>query len=207
MVKRNKKLDNQALMDYFFFDEADLSANRSGKLSEKQAEKLTKAEKEAKGTIYIISLFLLVITLVYPFIALVIPMAQAALQGRVYSTVGVDLFTPGIWVLCWGIIFTLSLIGVFNNAGSLKKIQFKQVVGPLRFVVVGGGRGSAVEYEIHVGKVKLDVVSDDCTQLLTKGDTYAVYYYFFKDGTGNHILSLEWVAAPQTRQAPAALPA
>ena len=38
-------MDDQALRNYFEFDQADLDANRNGKLSEKQEQKLAELEK------------------------------------------------------------------------------------------------------------------------------------------------------------------
>jgi len=57
-------MDDQALRDYFQFDEYDLTANRNGEYSEKQKQRLAKQDKGRFNTELIIGLVALAIFLI-----------------------------------------------------------------------------------------------------------------------------------------------
>ena len=170
-------MDDKALQEYFFFDEADLNDNRSGRLSEKQLKKLKDDDKGASRFVIIAMLVLFGIAAIFPII---------------YKAI---TFAVIIWVVIWGGLGLYCLYCIlFPAAISPSKIVLKKAEGPVKFVAMDSSNNSEIEYDLRIGKVKLEVVSNDCTEIMKKGDVYAVYYYDTKDGTGNHVTSLEWLA-------------
>ena len=185
-------MDDQGLKDYFIFDDADLTANRSGKLSEKQEKKLAKQDKDGKKFLIPLALLFFAIASIFPIVF--IPLAITAFrQNDTGAAVG-NLIGPVIWVLVWGGIGYAFLHNYFDDNHALSKIAIKKVEGPVQFVALKSKPGDNVQYTLHIGKSKLEVVEDHLRTAMPEGDTYAVYYYKFKDSTGNHVLSAEWLS-------------
>ncbi|HVM71678.1 MAG TPA: hypothetical protein VMT91_07955 [Anaerolineales bacterium] len=172
-------MDEQALRNYYEFDESDLEANRNGRLSDSQRRKLLALDK---GTNPIL------IGLVVIFFAV------ASIFPLVYRQVNPATV---IWVLIWGGLGCYVLYCIlFPSSTSIAKITVKKAEGPIRFVAVeSGSSGNELEYELRIGKVKLDREDHELTDIMKAGDVFAVYYYDRKDGTGNHILSAQWLSA------------
>ena len=98
------------------------------------------------------------------------------------------------WVAVWGGLGLYCLYCLFfHSAIPVSKIVLKKAEGPIKFVAMDASNNSEIEYDLRIGKVKLQEVSNDCTEIMKKGDVYAVYYYDLKDGSGNHVTSLEWL--------------
>jgi hypothetical protein len=170
-------MDDKDLQEYFFFDDADLNANRKGRLSEKQLKKLKEDDRGANKFVFLAMLALFGIASIFPLI---------------YRQITLPVI---FWVAVWGGLGMYCLYCLlFPTTTPLSKIAVKKVEGPIKFVAMDGSHNSEIEYDLRIGKVKLQVVSNDCTEIMKKGDVYAVYYYDLKDGTGNHVTSLEWLA-------------
>ena len=190
-------MDDQALQDYFKFDAADLDANRNGKLSEKQQQKLVQEKTSSKkwGTWggFIGGLFFLGIASIFPIVF--IPMAVASWQQHdIGGTIG-NLIGPIIWVLVWGAIGVFLVVSGFRRAFKPpeSKVLLKKVAGPINIVAVeeSGSHGSTyIDHELHIGKEEFDV-DEDLAGLMMQGDVYAIYYTEDLDGTDQEILSVE----------------
>jgi hypothetical protein len=170
-------VDDKALQEYFFFDGADLNANRNGRLSDKQLKKLKEDDKGASKFVVIAMLVLFGIASIFPII---------------YKQITLEVI---LWVVVWGGLGSYCLYCLlFPAATPVSKIVLKKAEGPIKFVAMDASNNNEIEYNLRIGKVKLQVVSNDCTELMKNGDVYAVYYYDLKDGTGNQVTSLERLA-------------
>jgi hypothetical protein len=184
-------MSDQALKNYFLFDEADLTANRAGQLSESQQKKINQEDKAALKIVRVIAWALMLVALIYPLVV-VIPRALAALQG--HSAIGqVDWLSPLIWVAIWGGLGVYCMYcGYFQPD---PKIEFKQVSGPAHIVAVeksSGGEHShtSIEYELHIKKVTFDV-DQELASVMKQGDPYTIYYYERKGDILKYVLSVE----------------
>jgi hypothetical protein len=59
-------MDEQALQEYYFFDQADLAPNRNGGLSVKQAQKLPKDDREVSKGVLSRGVILIISGLIFP---------------------------------------------------------------------------------------------------------------------------------------------
>jgi hypothetical protein len=170
-------MDDQALRDYFEFDELDLTTNRNGKLSEKQQGKLVKLDKGSNPILIGLALFFFAIASIFPLVF------RRVNAGTV------------IWVLIWGGLgcYTLYCI-LFPSSTPIAKITVKKVEGPIHFVAMNSSRYAEVEYSLRIGKEKLEVVDHALRDIMKDGDIYAIYFYNPNDGTGNHVVSLEYLS-------------
>jgi hypothetical protein len=192
---RSKAMNNdQPLRDYYHFDEADLNANRSGRLTEKQVQRLKTEKKQSKIWGIGCGLGLFVIASIFPIAF--IPMAiDAFTKGHVLAGIG-DLVGPVIWVAVWGGLGLFLTIGSFSKSDS--KIYLKSLTGPINLVGVERRSGGEhphtyIEHELHIRGKEFEV-DEEMGGYMMQGDIYTIYYIENLDGTGDEILSLEWVA-------------
>jgi hypothetical protein len=121
-------------------------------------------------------------------------MAISAFRQQDTDGASGDLIGPVIWVLVWGGIGYAFLHSFFDDKHSVSKITIKKVEGPVQYVALKSKPADNVQYSLHIGKSKLEVVEDHLRTAMPEGDNYAAYFYKFKDGTGNHVLSAEWLS-------------
>ena len=164
-------MDDQSLRAFFKFDEADLNANRSGRLSQKQQRDLVKLRKGHQKFFTGLGLALLVI---------------ASISPLVYKK-----FDTGtiVWVVIWGVFGCLSLIRTLTFKFDFSKNKVKRIEGPLH-VVEGTGRDWNNHY-LHIGKEQYEV-DEKLAGCIHQGDTYAFYFESI-DGEAGAILSAEWL--------------
>jgi hypothetical protein len=181
-------MGNKALEEYFFFDDRDLDANRNGFVSENQLKKLQELDKGARNILIGMGSFFVLIGLIWPLISF-FPNLLAVLQNQPLKTQP-TLLAPLIWALVWGALACFVFYkGLFT---SVPKITVFKVTGPVHFAALeSGSPGSEIIYSLKIGHEKLDEVESALTEIMTEGDTYAVYFYDLKDGSGKHVLSLE----------------
>jgi hypothetical protein len=144
-------VDDKVLQEYFFYDEADLNANRNGSLSEKQLKKLKDDDKGASKFVVIAMLVLFGIASIFPLI---------------YKQITLPVI---FWVAVWGGLGLYCLYCILYPAAiPVSKIVLKKAEGPIKFVAMDGSNHSEIEYDLRIGKVKLQVVSNDCTEIMKK---------------------------------------
>jgi hypothetical protein len=196
-------MDNQALKDCFKFEEADLNANRNGKLSEKQQKELAKEDKSSNNFTIGCGIVLLVIGLVLLFIF--IPLAFSAWKNENITGSLAYLIPMAIGVLACGGFGVYTLFCMFFWKGEVKYL-LKKVEGPVNLVGVQRQRSTGnsdtyttyIQHEMHIGQETFDV-EEKAAGLMMQGDIYAVYYRVNSDDKGKDawnkkILSLEWVS-------------
>jgi len=166
-------MDDQALRDYFKFDQVDLNANRIGKLSEKQLKTLVKNEKNYKKDGVRYGLIVLVIASIFPFVF--IPQAVAAWQKQNMGGVIGALIPVFIWVLIWG---GLGFGLIYDGLRDRSKIVLKKVQGPINLVAVesSGSHGHTyINHELHIGEEEFEV-DEDLAGIIMQGDVLAIYF-------------------------------
>ncbi len=167
---------DRELQAYFNFDEADLFANRSGVLTEKQKNRLNSNAQSTKN-MFLIGGWVIV--------------AIAILPGIILYLVGVPALFFIIWTVVWVPIWIFIGIRVMRmGRPDARDFLLKSVEGEINIVKQDEYNYTTeqreVTYELHVGGVAFDVDSD-LADIMMQGDTYAIYYM---DGT-KEIVSAE----------------
>jgi hypothetical protein len=164
-------MDNQALQEYFDFDENDLAANRNGEFSAKQKQKISSEYKENADD----GLRLGVPTAALAFILLIVNIIF-------FKKLGSDAITTVIFMLiCAG----LGFYGLRNSYNTRKidfsKFPVEKVTGPVRTEY-----GNSANSFIHIGEQQFEI-DQQLASSLKDGDIYT-FYINSRDGG---VLSVE----------------
>jgi membrane protein implicated in regulation of membrane protease activity len=174
-------MGDQALRDYFQFDENDLAANRNGEYSEKQKQRLVKEDKGNFKNELILGLGALAIFLVLLAILIIFRDFEVA----------VIVFMAICVVVAY---FTLRSAYNTHKGDAPKEIrELKKLEGPVR--IAESERSNDVYLHIMGERWGL---KDGIAGSFNQGDTYAVYY----GGIEGEILSVEWVSSPTIAKIP-----
>lgn len=172
-------MSEKQIQGYLAFDDADLIANKAGRLSTKQQKKLTANDQFAQR-------LLLGFVLVCG--------ASALFFGYKLLT---DVSSPSAWV--WTIIS--AFFTAFFSRGLFNKVDYsvQKTQGEVQFVKVEKLSGSASDptykrnkvsnYEMHIGGEAFSNANPALIEIM-QGDEYAVYYA--KDT--KQILSVELIS-------------
>jgi hypothetical protein len=165
MDERRLNMAERELQKYFDFNESDLSANRSGILSNKQRIKL---EENAKFTnkIFLIAGISIYIIGIIP--TLILLLAHANVEFMIIWSI--------VWIsLCGFVGFKVIRIGKSDKSGLiLKKVEGK--VNIIKEETYNNTAKQIVDdYELHIGGVSFDIDSD-LADIIMQGDIYAIYY-------------------------------
>ena len=169
-------MDDQALRDYFDFDDADLAANRNGELSEKQQQKLIKERKSQLNASLKAGTPLLVLTLIFLLASIFFFRAMGA---AVIVTILCMLLSGA-----FAFLFLNSALKDLKAGAPEKDAKVKKVEGPVR--VTEMLHGQCAFLHARGGNWEID---DTCADCIHPGDVYAVY----SNGEGE-LLSLEWIS-------------
>lgn len=188
-------MSDQQLMKFFDFDESELHANRSGRLSERQKMRLAKAEKSQKGCAVTGGIFLFVIALVGVAVAVIfIPTLINEDRG---AAIAVGAAFGCIWPLVWGGFGFASA----SRAFAKMEVKVKKAEGPINIVkAVRDEYNSSTKthseysiYELHVGK-RVFEVEPEIADIMMQADVYAVYYADINiEDSEDPILSAEFI--------------
>jgi len=167
---------DKELHKYFDFDEADLFANRSGVLTDKQRKRL---EGDSKFTS---KAFL---------IAGIIMFGIAILPSIIMFFTKVQVMFLIIWSIVWIPIWSfIGIKAIHIGRPEKKDFELKSVEGKVNIIKEEGynytTKRNEIKYELHVGGVTFDVGSG-LADIIMQADTYAIYYL---EGT-KRILSAE----------------
>ncbi|MCL4529619.1 MAG: hypothetical protein M1282_09405 [Chloroflexi bacterium] len=185
-------MQDQKLMDYFKFTEADLEANRNGCLSKKQKNTIVKRRSDFKSSGIKYSVILIAVSL---GIALV-DWGISIIQNAPHPDTGA-LITAGVIFVLGVLLLWLTLSSESGNTNASKDVV-KKDEGPVNIVKVERTRSGATEhsplehyfaYELHVGDKAFDV-DENLANIMTQNDEYAIYY----DNFNNKVLSVELVS-------------
>jgi hypothetical protein len=194
-------MDDQALREYFKFDEADLAANRNGALTEKQKQKLIQDNKSSKtwGVGCGIGALVLFLGIASIFPIVFIPMGLHSMQeGDMGGAIG-SFIAAGVWALVWGGIgIGAAVFGLKSGTEDRSKVVLKKVAGPINLVGVEKRSGGEhphtyIDHELHIGQEEFDV-DEDVAGFMMQGDPYAFYFIENLDGTGKNVMSAERLA-------------
>jgi hypothetical protein len=176
-------MENKQLETYFNFDSADLAANRAGNLTQKQRDRLAKAERNTRLVSVVLAAISIILTII-PVIRL--------LTG---------LFSIG--AIIWAVIAAFCAF-IFTRR-SVEKIHddiVRKVIGPARIKaerVSSDSSNEKLDYELRIGDEIFDVESE-ITEYLQPGDMVAVYYLADPHTKSpQEILSLEWISSGQEK--------
>ncbi len=184
-------MNDQALMSHFNFTEADLQANRTGRLSDAQKQSLQKEDRGDRKWEFFGGGCMIVIGL----IGLTAAIGALLLFTDLGARIGLGIMFGLIWPLVWGVLGARTLIQTFAKS---RPIQLMKAQGPVTFskverTSVTTSNGMVHHHEhivevMQVGSQSFDV-SEELTNLMKPGDIYAVYYT-----EGPDIYSLELIS-------------
>lgn len=169
----------EQIRGYFSFDEADLFANRKGKFSERQKEKLKNVDQWTNRFLLIIAFLVL----------------SAAIWRILVAIKSSGSWTDWIVSVILLVIFGWLVSGTRNKVdGSIEKAE-----GVVKFVKVESKTGSVTDfesdrtpihsYEMQVGGVYFENANPALIEYM-EGDTYVVYY----TNSTRQILSVELIS-------------
>ncbi len=181
-------MSDQQLMTYLKFDEADVSANRSGQFSEKQRARLTGEGKSDKTFRLIggIVLLLIVAVVIYFF-------TSFYLQSTNTSSREQAVLFGVVLVLIFGFFAVRTLLRAFAKF----QVKILKAEGPVNIVKIErsthsehSGMHYYFAYEMHIGGKSFDVDAS-LADIMMQGDVYDLYY---SEGSENEILSAELIS-------------
>ena len=170
--------ENQ-LKGYFAFTDSDLSANRNGKLSEKQIKRIVEVDQFANR--FVLGLFIVFLV------------GTLFLGYRVIS----EMTNIALWI--WTFVLLVVTAWAFRGVRTKVDNSVEKTEGEVQFVKVEKQTGSATDpsskrtmvssYEMRVGGVAFGNANPALIDIM-QGDVYAVYY----TRTTRQILSVEFVS-------------
>ena len=191
-IDTKKPYDAQrVLLDYFQFDESDLSANRLGEFSEKQKRDLKDTKKDSKKSSIIVGLILIGIGLTILFLLFGIPF----LQGSRLDWVDAGNMIPSILIaIAFLGIGIYSLVSGLRTNADVAEHSVRNIEGSVNIVEVSRATYHSpyrrrIIYELRVGTKEFDAY-DGLSNVMVQGDVYAVYF----DNADDTILSVEWIS-------------
>jgi hypothetical protein len=185
-------MNDPQLMNLLKFDESDLQTNRNRRLSEKQKARLIKNEKGEKGRAVGMGVFIFIIALIGPAIALGMTLSVGSENLILIILIGV-----GFGCL-WPLVY--AAIGYFYVRRAFVKMdaQVKKTEGPVNVVKAVRKSYNATththtEYtvhELHIGG-RVFEVAPGLLSIMLQGAVYAVYYADFRSKGKPQVLSAE----------------
>jgi hypothetical protein len=178
-------MDAKKLQVYFNFDEADLEANRKGRLTEKQKKRF-KMQDNSKGRDNLaMGLVFLVVAGLGLFVGVI-----AAIQGPdLISKIAFGACFGVFWPFVWGAIGWNMLKPTRRRPSNNPRVKAER--GPLKLVRHEPQDG--VPYlEIKVGSHSVETDAD-LSDVVAEGEEYALYYL----QKTNEVVSLERVSKPK----------
>ena len=166
-----------SLQKFFDFNEGDLAANRSGRLSPRQAERLKGMHKSYQGN-YVTRAVIVVGALA------LVAIAAFFLLSDGFGSASIGALIRGVLVI--GLVLFL----VYQRANKKVDTGVRKAQGPVNIVkvekeVIDHARGAGKNriyrkriqvYEMRVGGTTFDNVSEDLPNLIQNGDEYTFYY-------------------------------
>jgi hypothetical protein len=166
------------LQKYFNFTEADLLANRNGRLSPAQHKRLVADEKSWDKLRLAGGILLLIVAALPP---LFIGLAARSNPGEFLSQTPLPLLIflalmIVVWMPVWAVF---GVRAISDGLSTNRDFPMRKAEGPVNFVKEKYYDSTAhlykEDYELHVGGIAFDCDSDLADMLMRK-DVYAVYY-------------------------------
>lgn len=181
---------DQTLKEHFKFDEADLQANRNGKFSVRQKDKLfgrhnaAVRQKRIAAAILIPGSTLMLVWMAYLIYTGII----LGNGSNVGAIIPLGLF-GGLLLLAGSYILRISFIGptylVKKVEGAVNIIKGSKVINNITYV----------NYELHIGGETFNLHLDSTVgEVITQGEFYAIYYSQGVENGLREILSAELIS-------------
>lgn len=171
------------LRKFFEFDESDLAANRSGKLSAKQKTKLETSEKGADQIFIGAGIFFIIVALI------IIYFVAGESILKLFSGESLSSSDTLSIVLGGGLptlLFGFFAYGAFKLGTSKLDNSVQTVQGKVNFVKVEkqvptstssvSNYRTVEQYELRVGKIAFENVDEELLNIIDEGDTYVFNY-------------------------------
>ena len=167
-------MDDQALQDYFGFDENDLAANRNGEYSANQARKIATEYKATSRDGLMLGIPTAALACILLFVNIVF-----------FKKLGSDAIATVVFMLvCAGLgYYGLRSAYIISKVG-FSKFVVKKVTGPIRIERGHSGLGF-----VFIGEEQFDI-DEKLAGSMKDGDFYA----FYIDSRDNAVLSVEEIA-------------
>ena len=167
LPRQKEIMDANKLQEYFHFDEADLEANRKGRLTEKQKKRFTPSANDGRWAAWGLGLFFLLIAGLGVFVAVQFFLEEKDWVARIIFGLGFGV----LWPLAWGGI-GVGMLKPSRRPVSNPRVKAER--GPLK--VVRHEPQDAVPYnEIKVGSRSIET-DCDLSDVIEEGDEYLLYY-------------------------------
>jgi hypothetical protein len=167
-------MSDQQLMDYFDFDTDDLYSNQNNRLTEKQRQRLTALEKSRRRTSTGLGIFLMLLGLGGPIIAIVAGLSNDDPGFRIGFGIGFGL----VWPVVWGGIGYLMV----KSARQKRPREVASVRGRANILAresqhrdSDGRTTTRVFHELHIGGQTFGV-NRSIADVIFQGDEYILYY-------------------------------
>jgi hypothetical protein len=179
-------MSEQQLMNYFKFDAADLQANQSGQITEKQKARMVKVAKSGRISGNPFALFLVFIG----FIGIVVAVATGiSVPDRTFR-IGFGLGFGCIWPLIWGGVGVSSLLDSSKHEFRLARVQGAAILDSRKTY------DGSTEHTLRIGGKNFSA-EPSLIEAMMPGAQYVVYYYIRDNLDGlvstKNILSAELV--------------
>jgi len=175
-------MDEKKLQEYFDFDETDLTANRKGRLTEKQKNRFKPPTTSNGREIGCMGFVFLAIAAMGLFGAVSFFINETDWVGRIAFGLAFGV----IWPLVWGGI-GVSMLKSFRGRRPSTGPRVKAERGPLK-LVKHEAQDSIPYYELRVGEISVET-DHDFADILKAGEKFTLYYI----QTTKQVVSLERV--------------
>jgi hypothetical protein len=178
-------MEDQKLMDYFHFDESDVSANRNGVLTEKQKTRILAELNSARKGRTRLAYFLFFLAAIGLAIAVGIWFVPESGWGlRIGFGIGFGLVWPAMY----------GLMGfAFLPSASYMDLELASETGRVNIVRTEShntqSHTTSSRYDLYIGSRRF-IVDHRIGNVLIQGDEYTVYYL----KNSNKVISAEFVS-------------
>lgn len=181
-------MEEQKLLDYFKFDEADLSANRMGSLTEKQKKRLTAELRSTRRGRRLFAVFMFFIALIGVVVGVGIWFFPSVTMGmKIGFAIGFGL----VWPLMYGLVGMVLLPS--DKYESLEMDRLQGRVNIIRVESHDSQTGTtSSRYDLYIGSRRF-LLDSMIGGVMVIGDEYTVYFLKYS----NKIVSAEFVSRKQ----------
>lgn len=167
-------MPEQQLMEYFKFDADDLYANQNRRFTEKQRVRLINLDKSRRRTSLVIGIFLAVIGVIGPIVAIGAGLANPDPGFIIGFGCGFGLIWPAVW---GGIGYWMIKSAMGKTVFKLASVQGRAniVARESRSTDSDGHTSTTIHHELHLGGVTFGV-NRNIADVIFQGDEYIIYY-------------------------------
>ena len=182
---------SRKLQDFYEFDDADLEANRNGRMTDKQTQMMAIRNRNFRRIGYLGGGFFLFIAL----LALCLWLMAFALWSLTNTWAGFLGGTVGAGIGVVGGAIGATLLLRYRLSRGNGKFVFKKTEGPVAVEKIhtsssGTASRGFTEYHMTIGGVEF-VLDDELVHIIKNGELWAFYYLDFQNGLEGLILSAE----------------